>query len=384
MVYAPSGNGYFPLCEMNGGYFQNTNIGTNEYDGFIARFSKNGELKWSTLFGGYGEDVINGVDIISGGIAVITGSTATHIYSNNPCSAPTNSGFLVCDNGNYFQQFGGGYCDAFIAKFRPNALLEWSTFLGGVESDELVNPGNDLACGPKIHVDHKLNIFVYGNTKSGSNTSYGLFPVKNDPSYYNKASHADNNILGNKKTDNFLTKFNVAGDLIWSSYFGGTSGYSEGELSGGITSHEDRLYICGTTFSANNLPLNCPPQVNSPPYCDFNLNGTSDAYIAQLVAEGVNNVELEEIIQKNNYENVIGIYPNPSSGVCTVIWNAFTYETTNVTIYNQIGQVVFKQEITAIEGQNRMEMDLTNLSSGLYLLSIDNGNVARSSKLSLY
>lgn len=389
--------GKFPLCEVIGGYFQD-NISDQIYnstDGFIARFNKSGEMKWSTYFGGNKEDAVTGIDLLgdysqgdflTGDIAVISGFTSSNYYSDANCGVATNFGFPKCSNGNgYTQNYGGGTADAFISKFSRESELVWSSYYGGAGEEAIVGNGlnNDLASGPKIHIDYKQNIFMFGNSKSGSNTSTGLLTtLDNFGGYYFQDTHADYNPGGNLRTDNFVTKFNSNGELNWSTYYGGAANIEEGELAGGITTYLDRVYICGTTNSANLFPLNCPPTTGNPPFCDFSFMGTSDAYIAQLVAEGVTTVGLDEI--KNSDENSLIVFPNPSNGKFTVQWNNSLSQNTELFIFNQIGQKIVSSKVSTTPGLNQIDLDLSNYSKGFYIVSIEFDGFRKTQKLSLY
>lgn len=380
-VNYPFFDGRFPLCEIPGGYFQNTISNATDEDGFIARFSKFGELKWSTFFGGNGADFITGIDIYSGGSIIITGATKSTFYGNTNCTAPTNQGFPFCDNGGYTQNSLSSP-NAFIAEFRDNALLKWSTFLGGNLYDGMTGPtDNEICSWPKVHVADNLKIYVFGNTQSGSIYTTGLYPTVENPSYYNQDSHSDYNTLSNVKTDNFVTMFQ-GGEMQWSTYFGGSSSTYNKELAGGITTYNDRIYICGTTDSPSNFPLNCPPTVTTVPYCDVNILSSTDAYIAQLVQEGVTNVGISEIT--TDEETGLHIYPNPTDGSFIISWSGHPDDENTIEIYNQIGQVIFKINNNCKDGNCQEEINLSQFANGIYIVTVLNNKSYTSTKLIKY
>ena len=126
--------------------------------------------------------------------------------------------------------FGGGNLDCFISKFSSNGTLLFSTFLGGSEGDWATN----------VAVDSQDNIIITGTTSSAD------FPV----------------LFGYDETNNeydaFISKFNSFGELLWSSYLGGSEddrGYSvaidsqDNILVAGYTSSDDFVYVTNGTWS---------------------------------------------------------------------------------------------------------------------------------------
>ena len=102
-----------------------------------------------------------------------------------------------------------------------NLSLDYSTFLGGNSSDY----------GADIAVDNSGSTYITGYTSSAN------FPTKN----------AYNATFGGK-FDVFLAKFNSAGELVFSTFFGGNnSDYGTGIA----VDNSGFVYITGQTFSAN-------------------------------------------------------------------------------------------------------------------------------------
>ena len=90
-------------------------------DVFIAKFTANGTLLWSTYLGGSGWD--DGL-----GIAVATDESCFVSGRTNSPDFPTKNAY----NSTYE---GYGFSDAFVAKFTDNGSLLWSTYLGGNNYD---------------------------------------------------------------------------------------------------------------------------------------------------------------------------------------------------------------------------------------------------------
>ncbi len=157
--------------------------GGGEWDGFIAKFSPEGQLIWFFYYGGTGDDEIT--DIGADGNAVyVVGKT-------------NSSGMATTD---VHQTFLNGTSDGFIASFDENGNRNWHTYFGGEGEDEIIS----LA-------EYNNSIYLYGRTLSKTNiTTPGSFQetitenVENNESYIN----------------NFIAEFSKTGYRIWATYYG--------------------------------------------------------------------------------------------------------------------------------------------------------------------
>ena len=173
-------------------------------DAFVSKVHPSGNLAWSTYLGGFGVERGVSVAIDSEDYIIITGST-------------WGDDFPVLNA--YDETFNGGLGDVFVSKFDPNGNLVWSTYLGG--------SGNDYATAAAI--DSQDNIIITGFTHSVD------FPVING---YDE-------IYGNKD-DAFISKFNSFGEILWSTYLGG----SDDEQSNSVAiDSQDNIIITGFTSS---------------------------------------------------------------------------------------------------------------------------------------
>lgn len=71
------------------------------------------------------------------------------------------------------------------------------------------------------------------------------------------------------------------------------------------------------------------------------------------------------------------LYPNPSNGLVNLELNNVNNENLQVEVYNVIGKLIYKAQIT----ENVTEINLTEMSSGIYYVSVNNGNAKKVSKL---
>lgn len=221
--YANSTN--FPL-QSSGAYFQGTKAG--DLDVVILKFTNSGVLLWSTYYGGSGEDWSYSIVVDANLNLFITGHTGS---ANFPATTGT---------------YGGSF-DVFVLKFDNTGNRLWATWHGGSSDDE----AKSLAC------DNAGNVFVTGHTWSNN------FPVQSAGTFF-QGAYAGGNIWGG---DVFILKFNSTGNLLWSTYYGG----SGADVANSIT-HDGsgNIFIAGYTTS-----LNFPVQTSGN-YFQPNIGGGTD------------------------------------------------------------------------------------------------------------
>ncbi len=180
-----AGNTYSVDLVTTTGAWQSSSHGID--DGFIARFDTSGQLIWSTYFGGEDEDVIESLAL----------DTMGHLFASGQTQSTTG----IATPGAY-QMFnaGGDYGDVFLAKFDTSGVLMWATYYGGDSSDE----------NGRLVTDLQGNIFVSGYT--GSNNGIAT-PGSYQPVHGGGTPFYE---------DGFLAKFNTAGNRLWGTYFGGS------------------------------------------------------------------------------------------------------------------------------------------------------------------
>jgi hypothetical protein len=192
----------FPITP---GAFQTTFGG--QTDGFIATFSSNGPVIYSTFLGGALSDSINGIALDFHGDPYVTGFTSSQDF---PVQNPS-------------QNANAGGMDAFVVKLN-NTLSSaiFGTYLGGSGSD----------AGNAIAVDNETSIVVAGQTSSGN------FPVAADLQNY---------------PSTFLTSFvtKVAPNFTLGTAYG-----YQGELAFTADPWRVASYVASTTYGeATDLPI---------------------------------------------------------------------------------------------------------------------------------
>ncbi len=299
----------------------------NEIDAFIAKYDENGNLlKW-TYFGGVGDDYIIGMSIFHHDV-FITGTTSSppdFIPASTPMFDSTLSSLLdayvaqldgnLCSvkffsymggplyershaircfktPGNPSQiqfyisgategdmadstyhplnSYNGGGNDSFLALWKLNKQTnvfspQWLQYIGGKGDDR----------DREMIIDKSNNAIITGFTQSND-----FFDATNWS--YPKSNFYDTSFNGVK--DAFVAKYDVAGNALWGTYFGG----SKSDASRGLASYSIKS---GTTtnfvaFSGGTQSVDMPVQALHPPF-QTALNGGSsatnrDAFIAIL------------------------------------------------------------------------------------------------------
>jgi uncharacterized protein len=120
-------------------------------DAYVAKFSPDGRLLWSTYLGGTGNDRANAIAVDVTGNIHVTGYTAS-------ISFPIK---------NAFQEQRAGLVNAFVTTFSPEGKIIRSSYLGG--------SGNESALdiGFSITTDQNANVYATGSAGSLD------FPLKN-------------------------------------------------------------------------------------------------------------------------------------------------------------------------------------------------------------
>jgi hypothetical protein len=136
-------------------------------DAFVAKFSPEGRLLWSTYLGGTGEDHVKAIAVDVIGNIHVTGCTASIRFPIK----------------NAFQERCAGLVNAFITTFSPEGKILRSSYLGGSGN------GHKLDIGFSITADQNANVYVTGYAGSSD------FPLKNP---YQSVSGGNNDIFVTK------------------------------------------------------------------------------------------------------------------------------------------------------------------------------------------
>jgi len=211
--------------------------GTFALDGFVAMFNSDREILWSTYFGGGSITSVGaGIHSLSDGSLVFAGGTASQSGISTP--------------GAFQTTIGSNTIAGFIARFSADGFPIWSTYLSG---SSMFNSITDIA------IYDNDDILVVGSTDSPD------FPIT--------PGAIQNEHGGN--VDGYIARFSSAGDLLWSTYIGG----SENDQILAVTVDEnENLIVFGNTDSSDQIATAGAHQES--------YGGGSDLFIVKINNEG--------------------------------------------------------------------------------------------------
>ncbi|MDP1728215.1 MAG: SBBP repeat-containing protein [Bacteroidota bacterium] len=275
--------------------------GTTYGDAFIVKFNAAGTRLWGTYYGGDNDDYGNGIVCDKNGNIFLTGYTT----SDYPVQSIATSGA--------FQTILSGGPDAIIAKFNASGVRQWGTYYGNVYPDygckiaidsmenlavsgitycdsgmvttaafktqyggngdafllKISQAGSRLWCtyfggsgydyGIDIAFDRSGNIFMTGSTNSDSGIAYS----------------GGNQLIKSALGDAYLVKFNAAGSVLWSTYYGSKNEDGTFALT---TDRENNILITGFTNSDSGMVTGLVHQNV--------FGGTHDAFLAKYNSAG--------------------------------------------------------------------------------------------------
>jgi gliding motility-associated-like protein len=282
----------------------NTTYFSGECTAFIAKFTSDGSLLWSTYYGG--DSICQ-----SSGVAI---DNSNNIY----IAAWTNCAVGIATPGAFQMAYGTGWGqdtgDGCVARFTPGGAIVWSTYYGGPNCDRF----NGIA------IDNAQNLYLSGITFSQSKIA--------TPGSYQPA-------FGGGNADAFLVRFNLNGARQWATYYGGT----RDDYSTCIcTDKANNIYIGGLTFSLNAM--------SSPGTQAF--GGALDGFIGKFSPSGQriwgtytggnNEEDLDAIGSDDNNNVYVSGYTISASGIATTgayqtISPVGAYWTTYLLKYNSTG-----------------------------------------------
>ena len=110
--------------------------------------------------------------------------------------------------------------------------------------------------------------------------------------------------------------------------------------------------------------FNCNPTLKASPNQQINKSKSN-------VKNNLNGVPTNETIYKD-FENSFSIAPNPVNDALFVTFNDGLKVTTNVSVTDVLGNVIYKADLTNI---NKTQISLSDISSGVYFLSLKQGSI---------
>jgi len=113
-------------------------------------------------------------------------------------------------------------------------------------------------------------------------------------------------------------------------------------------------------------------------YTFFNVNSVSDS--VQVIVN-YNCATPAGISTVKGDITKFEIFPNPARNLATVKIDSKESGEIVTAIYNSLGQLVFQKEAMLQPGRNNVNLDISSLSQGIYLISVKRGEVTDTRKL---
>ena len=215
------------------GTFQTVYAGNK--DAFVRKWNTSGFPIWCTFYGGSEEDVAESIVCDVQGNIFIGGKT---LSSSN---IATVGSFI-----DTYQLVGG--TTSFTAKLSPNGSRFWGTYL-------------NIDISPKLVLDNNGDLYIAGPIGIPGMATIGAHQVN----------------YGGGLGDAFLIKFNTNGTRLWATYYGGSD--NEYSLVSIAVDGNNNIYLCGVTFSTNNIA--------SPGAFQTVYGGAGDVFIAKFNSSGM-------------------------------------------------------------------------------------------------
>ncbi len=191
--------------------------GDTNPNNFLAKFSPDGILLWSTYFGLGGNTLYSGLTIDPATNDIYMAGTATYPELGTA--------------GTFQPDYFGGITDGFIAKFDASGNRLWCTYLGGENSEHVSN----------ITLSQQGYLYVCGSTRSGTNIA-------------SPGAEIDTHDTTMDYSIGFLAKFDTSGNRIWSTYLGGNGifdRFSDIKTTTHELTGEENVFIYGRAGSTD-------------------------------------------------------------------------------------------------------------------------------------
>lgn len=309
-------------------------------DGFLVKFNAIGARQWSTYYGGTGED--NGYNCVIDG--------AGDIYLSGYTASTSGIATALSHQSIY----GGGSYDAFLVKFNTNGVRQWGTYYGGLGAD----------AGSSCSFDNVASIYFSGGTTSNTGTI-----IATVGSYQATTGGAN---------DLYLAKFDLAGNRIWGTYYGGAGNESSGNCYADAIGN---VYLIGLTQS-NTGTIIASAGSHQPLYG----GGLYDAFLVKFSDCSIpsNPTGINQSICTNNTATL-----SATSGSATINWFATALSTTilgtgtaYITPTLTVGSYTYYAEaFTCVTSATRTAITVT--VNALPIVSVNSGSICSGSSFTI-
>ena len=228
-------------------------VSTATPDVFAMKLDPDGNIVYSTFFGGSGTDQAVAAAVGSDGSVYVTGST-------NSTDLPTTAGAYVAG-------LSSPASVGFVFKLNPAGMLEWATYFP--------QPGIQA-----IALDSAANPYIAGSTPGGLPTTPGAYQTQ-----FQQIFTSTGFFSAPGPTAAFVTKFNAQGSgLAYSTYIPIDNQKNTVQQAAALAVDADgNAWIGAAVSNPIAVPTGTPPAI-------VELNSTGSAVLASAVRAGMGNV----------------------------------------------------------------------------------------------
>ena len=350
---------------------------TDNLDAFINKFSSQGQLEFSSYFGGYCYEAGNAI-VVDGNENIYVAGNNRAEYGASFCSEiPLMNALLAETDGE----------DDFLVKIdlsNANADILYSSYLGGDYSDGIFNasysqPYERLRV--KLALSKTGTLFLSSYSRSSYHGTYSGEPLPaNQPEgYYVKDNLTNPQNISNPVGDNYIAAFDQNMNLIWATYHGSDKYDYCGGLA--LSFDNNRLMMVGTGNQGAT-----PMDVQSFDPVDYSSSG-NDYYqpgpiamtvpCAQGVLFDISDIEQPVSVLENKSDLDVRLWPNPANENISIY---SLVPLINVELYD----VSEKKLAEFYFNRSDFTVDISDLSPGIYFIkvkSMDSSSVLKFIKL---
>lgn len=307
--------------------------GTENATVFLTKFNFNGNRLWSTYFGKIKSKAT--VNDSSFPKTLVTIDDDAYILNINESASPQN---YMSTSNTYLTTPAYIGQNNTLTKFSGNGNREWTTYLYG---------GNVLQKTPNNE------LLISGYIIEGTQNPAQLITQNAFQSTHGGAS------------DIYMSLFSLDGkDLLYGSYYG-----YEGEDTGIIYPVKNGVMIYGTSYG-NNSKNSLFSTKNQSLF--GSVSGYYWGYLSAFFKhQNLNTHNLDK--DKLNFN----IFPNPANDFINIEADVEISDNNTFTIFNTAGRKVWHQQAT---NSYTHQINVSNLSSGVYILQIKGDGINQSHK----
>lgn len=290
------------------------------FDSYILKLDANGNFIWAKSMGGassYANAECISVDAF--------GNVFTIGYFYGTVDFNTGAGTLNLTAVGY---------DVFISKLNSTGNFVWAKQIGG----------NLYDIGNSIDVDKFGNIFITGQFEGTVDLDPGAGVV---------------NFTSFGLGDIFVSKLDSAGNFLWAGSMGGS--FSDNGVAIVIDSW-DNIFTTGIFQATAEF---------DPGAGVFNLSQLASG--GEVFVHKMSQKSILNEINENLNENTTFIYPNPSNNFIDIETTIADY---SLSIFDVMGKIIFKEKVY----QNKIRVDVSDFSDGIYFIHLANGDMVVSKK----